>query len=40
MSDITKIEHWVETAEYDLNTAEAMLETKRFLYVGFMPFSY
>jgi HEPN domain-containing protein len=36
MSEKDKIEHWIETAEYDLKTAEAMLETKRFLYVGFM----
>lgn len=27
---------WVEISEYDLRTAEAMLETKRFLYVVFM----
>ena len=29
-------EYWFESAEYDLQTAKAMLETKRFLYVGFM----
>lgn len=28
--------YWVGLAEYDLETARAMLETKRFLYVGFM----
>ena len=28
--------YWIELAEYDLDTAAAMLETKRFLYVGFM----
>ncbi len=27
---------WVDIAEYDLETAEAMLTTKRYLYVGFM----
>ena len=31
-----KINYWVEIAEYDLATAEAMLETGRYLYVGFM----
>jgi len=31
-----KIKYWVELAEYDLETAEAMLSSKRFLYVGFM----
>lgn len=34
MSD--KVEYWVEGAEYDLDTARAMLETGRHLYVGFM----
>jgi HEPN domain-containing protein len=32
----SKIQYWTEIAEYDLTTAEAMLETKRYLYVGFM----
>ena len=32
----TKIEYWLELAEYDLDTARAMLDSKRFLYVGFM----
>ena len=36
MSDYAKIEYWLESAEYDLQTARAMLETGRFLYVGFM----
>ena len=31
-----KISYWVELSDYDLDTASAMLETKRFLYVGFM----
>lgn len=30
------IEEWIEIAEYDLNTAEAMLKTERYLYVAFM----
>ena len=28
--------YWIDLAEYDLKTAEAMLETDRLLYVGFM----
>lgn len=36
MSDYNKPEYWFEGAEYDLQTARAMLETKRLLYVGFM----
>lgn len=31
-----KVTYWVEMSEYDLETAQAMLETQRFLYVGFM----
>jgi HEPN domain-containing protein len=31
-----KIKYWLEMSEYDLETAEAMLQTGRFLYVGFM----
>ena len=34
--NIEKVSYWVDLAEYDLKTAEAMLETKRLLYVGFM----
>lgn len=30
------IQYWVELSSYDLETAEAMLNTGRFLYVGFM----
>ncbi len=36
MENSEKIKYWVEIAEYDLVTAEAMYETKRYLYVGFM----
>ncbi len=36
MSDYSKAEYWLESADYDLQTAKAMLETKRYLYVGFM----
>ncbi|MGL5563747.1 MAG: HEPN domain-containing protein, partial [Tannerellaceae bacterium] len=31
-----KIRYWVEMSNYDLETAEAMLKTGRYLYVGFM----
>ena len=34
MNDRTS--YWFEIAEYDLETARAMLETGRYLYVGFM----
>ena len=36
MESYDKKEYWFESAEYDLQTAKAMLETGRFLYVGFM----
>ncbi len=36
MTEQHKIDYWVDIADYDLKTAEAMLETRRFLYVGFM----
>ena len=29
-------QEWLETSEYDLETAEAMLKTERYLYVAFM----
>ena len=31
-----KSEYWIEIADYDIETAKAMLVSKRFLYVGFM----
>lgn len=34
MDEQTK--YWIELSEYDIDTAAAMLETKRYLYVGFM----
>ena len=34
MTEQNKIDYWVDIADYDLKTAEAMLETGRFLYVG------
>jgi HEPN domain-containing protein len=30
------VAHWVERAEYDLETAKVMLETARYLYVAYM----
>lgn len=32
----TKVKYWLELAEYDLETAQAMFDSQRFLYVGFM----
>jgi len=29
-------EYWIKLSEYDLETAEAMLKSRRYLYVGFM----
>lgn len=31
-----KTSYWLEIAEYDLETGKAMLQTGRYLYVGFM----
>ena len=36
VSGFDKADYWFDSAEYDLQTAKAMLETRRFLYVGFM----
>jgi HEPN domain-containing protein len=36
MSVETKVAYWMELAEYDFGTAQAMLNTERYLYVGFM----
>ncbi len=36
IGDFDKIEYWIEVADYDLETAKAMLKSKRYLYVGFM----
>jgi HEPN domain-containing protein len=30
------IKYWIDISDYDLETAEAMLQSKRYLYVGFM----
>lgn len=31
-----KVRYWLEMSDYDFDTAKAMLETGRYLYVGFM----
>lgn len=31
-----KVTYWLEMSDYDFDTANAMLTTKRYLYVGFM----
>ena len=36
MTQAEKITYWVELSDYDFETAEAMLVTKRYLYVAFM----
>ncbi|MBI5727381.1 MAG: HEPN domain-containing protein [Ignavibacteriales bacterium] len=36
MKKSEKIAYWLEIAEYDLKTAKVMLESRRFVYVGFM----
>jgi len=36
MPNAKKIQHWISLSDYDVETAEAMLQTQRYLYVGFM----
>lgn len=36
MTKEDKIAYWLDIADYDLETAEAMYKTKRWLYVAFM----
>ena len=31
-----KVTYWIEMSDYDFDTAKAMLETERYLYVAFM----
>jgi HEPN domain-containing protein len=31
-----KVQYWIEISDYDLETAESMLKSKRYLYLGFM----
>ena len=34
--DLDKVKYWTELSDYDLDTADAMFRTRRWLYVGFM----
>lgn len=34
--DMDKVTYWVELSDYDIDTADAMFRTGRWLYVGFM----
>jgi HEPN domain-containing protein len=36
MDSQEKFEYWVDIARYDLDTADAMFKTGRWLYVAFM----
>ena len=36
MTNAEKIQRWINISDYDMETAEAMWKTKRYLYVGFM----
>jgi hypothetical protein len=36
MTKEEKIAYWADLSDYDLETAKAMLQTKRYLYVAFM----
>ena len=31
-----KVKYWIDLSDYDLETAVAMVDTRRYLYVGFM----
>ena len=34
--DLDRVKYWIELSDYDLDTADAMLRTGRWLYVGYM----
>lgn len=34
--DLDKVKYWTELSDYDLDTADAMFQTGRWLYVGYM----
>ena len=36
MTNEEKVQHWVNMSDYDMVTADAMMQAKRNLYVGFM----
>ena len=34
--DLDKVKYWTELSDYDMETADAMFSTGRWLYVGYM----
>jgi HEPN domain-containing protein len=36
MAEYDKYDYWIWTSDYDLETAKAMLKSRRLIYVGFM----
>ncbi|MDR2448802.1 MAG: HEPN domain-containing protein [Prevotellaceae bacterium] len=36
MTNEEKVQYWIQLSDYDMETAEAMLQSKRYLYVKFM----
>ena len=34
--DLDKVKYWTELSDYDMETADAMFRTDRWLYVGYM----
>jgi len=36
MTNQEKVQHWINISDYDVETAEVMMQSKRYLYVGFM----
>jgi HEPN domain-containing protein len=36
MTNEEKVQYWIQLSDYDMETAEGMLQIKRYLYVGFM----
>jgi HEPN domain-containing protein len=33
---VNRVDYWTDSSNYDIDTAEAMYQTKRWLYVGFL----
>ena len=36
MTKEEKVQHWINMSDYDMDTADALMQSKRYLYVGFM----
>ena len=36
MTNEEKVQHWVNMADYDIETADGLMQIKRYLYVAFM----